>query len=222
MTATPRSEPLPFDGQPIFVDHNGRWREGSLRGYGYNSKTGYQYTVAYKDDGSQEQGVLSDRIKTFEEALAAGLVKNVYDLSSPAAISQMIEAHNQWRSRYGVSEQVQWDDTIASYAQEWANHLSANNLREHRKDCPYGENIAYASGQMLSAAAVVDLWGNEVHDYDYETNTCAPGKVCGHYTQVVWRDSRKIGCGMARNAEGKEVWVCNYDPKGNWVGQKPY
>ncbi|AFY38308.1 SCP-like extracellular [[Leptolyngbya] sp. PCC 7376] len=219
---TTRTEPLPFDGKPVFVDNDGTWREAGLRGYGYNSATGYQYKVQYKDDGSEEAGVLSARIKTFAEALAEGIVENVYDLTSPTAIAQMVEAHNDWRANYGITETVEWDETIAAYAQEWADHLSANNLRGHRPDCDYVENIAYASGQMLSSAAVVDLWGNEVHDYDYATNTCAPGKVCGHYTQVVWRDSRKIGCGMARTADGKEVWVCNYDPKGNWVGQKPY
>ncbi len=219
---TTRTEPLPFDGKPVFVDNNGTWREAGLRGYGYSSDTGYQYTVQYKDDDSQAQGILSAQIKTFAEALGEGIIENVYDLTSEAAKQQMVDAHNEWRSRYGITETVEWDEAIAAYAQEWADHLSANNLRGHRPDCDYGENIAYASGQMLSSAAVVDLWGNEVHDYDYATNTCAPGKVCGHYTQVVWRDSRKIGCGMARTADGKEVWVCNYDPKGNWVGQKPY
>ena len=219
---TTRTEPLPFDGKPVFVSQNSKWREAILKGYGYSSVTGYQYTVAYKDDASIEKGVLSARIKTFTEALAEGIIQNVYDLKEPAAIAQMVDAHNQWRAKYGVTETVTWDETIAKYAQEWADYLSANNLRQHRSNPPYGENIAYASGKMMSSAEVVALWGNEVNDYNYATNTCADGKVCGHYTQVVWRDSRKIGCGMARTADSKEVWVCNYDPKGNWVGQKPY
>ncbi|NJN72120.1 MAG: hypothetical protein HC799_04535 [Limnothrix sp. RL_2_0] len=219
---TTRTEPLPFDGQPIFVaQDDGQWREAGLRGYGYNSATGYQYKVAYQDDGTIQAGILSAKIKTFAEALAENIVENVYDLTSSAAVDQMVAAHNEWRARYGVGPVV-WDGAIAEYAQAWAEHLSSQNLRGHRPNCDYGENIAYASGKMLSSAAVVDLWGNEVHDYDYASNSCAAGKVCGHYTQVVWKNSTKIGCGMARTADGKEVWVCNYDPKGNFVGQKPY
>ena len=30
----------------------------------------------------------------------------------------------------------------------------------------------------------MDLWNNEKVDYDYGTNSCASGKVCGHYTQA--------------------------------------
>jgi len=45
--------------------------------------------------------------------------------------------------------------------------------------------------------------------------------VCGHYTQIVWRDTKQVGCGVARDNR-REIWVCNYDPPGNWVGHRPY
>ena len=45
--------------------------------------------------------------------------------------------------------------------------------------------------------------------------------MCGHYTQVVWRKSLRVGCGMA-TCGATEVWVCNYDPAGNWDGERPY
>ena len=85
----------------------------------------------------------------------------------------------------------------------------------------YGENLASATGPRLTPASVVNMWGGEVNDCTYSSNRCATGKMCGHYTQVVWRTTIQVGCGMARIGSS-EVWVCNFNPPGNYVGQRPY
>lgn len=36
--------------------------------------------------------------------------------------------------------------------------------------------------------------------------------------QVIWRDSRELGVGMARNRSGQIFVVANYDPPGNFIG----
>ena len=49
--------------------------------------------------------------------------------------------------------------------------------------------------------------------------------VCGHYTQIVWKNTERIGCGKATSRQNglfTVYWVCQYDPSGNYVGQKPY
>ena len=57
----------------------------------------------------------------------------------------------------------------------------------------------------------------------YEKFYCAAGKVCGHYTQVVWRDSTAIGCARVDCNNGGGVFItCNYNPPGNYVGRSPY
>jgi pathogenesis-related protein 1 len=73
----------------------------------------------------------------------------------------------------------------------------------------------------MSAAEVVNLWVGEGRSYNRAANRCAPGAVCGHYTQVVWRSTRRLGCAVAHCADS-EIWVCNYDPPGNYVGHRPY
>jgi hypothetical protein len=94
-----------------------------------------------------------------------------------------------------------------------------------------GENIAASSpGHWPSIAEVVQAWASEAADYDYASNSCAPGKACGHYTQIVWRDSTLLGCAYARCTTNSpfdgvptwDFWVCDYSPPGNWVGQRPY
>ena len=76
---------------------------------------------------------------------------------------------------------------------------------------------------MVDPAVVVEAWESEVADYDYESNSCVPGKMCGHYTQIVWADTERVGCAFRTCSEdGSQVWVCNYYPAGNIVGEKPY
>ena len=41
----------------------------------------------------------------------------------------------------------------------------------------------------------------------------------GHFTQVVWKNSKKLGIGKAKNKNGKTIVVANYEPAGNWIGQ---
>lgn len=145
--------------------------------------------------------------------------------SEPGVLRGITDAHNKYRKKTGVPNLV-WSPEIAAYAQKWAEYLKANNRckmkhRSHagKKEKPYGENLAWAGGKELGADEVVEMWYEEIKDYNYANNSCRA--VCGHYTQVVWKTSRKVGCGMTR-CGNEEVWVCNYDPPGNWVGQKPY
>ncbi len=214
------SLPFPLDGKPVYVRQGNQWQEALLVGYAWNSQSGVRYDVKYTQSGSTEKGVGVDRIKSLNSAQKDGLATTVYDVSSPAGIQQMLNAHNDWRKRTGVSA-VTWSPQLSTVAQQWATKLLKENRFEHRPNSRYGENLASASGQQLSPERVVKMWGEEVSDYNYAANTCKPGKMCGHYTQIVWRSTKQVGCGMARG-NGREVWVCNYDPPGNFVGQKPY
>lgn len=135
------------------------------------------------------------------------------------------EEHNKYRRMTGNEiPDLEWNKEISDYAQEWANHLKKNNCKmKHRSGSTkvkvYGENLAWSSGKEMDPEEVVRMWYDEISSYNYANNSCS--SVCGHYTQVVWKKSLKVGCGMAK-CGNEEIWVCNYDPPGNYVGQKPY
>lgn len=85
---------------------------------------------------------------------------------------------------------------------------------------PYGENLAWGSGD-LSGTAAVNMWVAEKSKYDYNANSCVGGE-CRHYTQVVWTNSVRLGCAKVRCNSGGTIISCNYDPPGNYVNQRPY
>ena len=141
--------------------------------------------------------------------------------AEPRAFAGMLAAHNAPRRALGLPP-LQWSTQAAELAQGWARHLQADHCRMyHSGTAGVGENLAWASGQHLSVAQVVAMWVDEARDYDLARNACRAGAMCGHYTQVVWRSTRFVGCAMARCADA-EIWVCNYSPPGNYVGQRPY
>ncbi|KAF3434511.1 hypothetical protein FNV43_RR21596 [Rhamnella rubrinervis] len=86
---------------------------------------------------------------------------------------------------------------------------------------PYGENLAWSSSD-LSGTAAVNMWVGEKAHYNYNSNSCASGQQCGHYTQVVWRNSVRVGCAKVLCNNGGAFIICNYDPPGNYNGQRPY
>ena len=146
----------------------------------------------------------------------------------PAELKGITSLHNAARAAVSpvatpAVPSLVWSDTVASAAQAWAARCEF----EHSGG-KYGENIYASAGGNLSAKDVVGSWVGEAKDYDYAANSC--NGVCGHYTQVVWRDSARLGCAFAKCTtnspfSGFPEWqfvVCNYDPPGNFNGQKPY
>nr|QMS54637.1 pathogenesis-related protein 6 [Volkameria inermis] len=130
-----------------------------------------------------------------------------------------LDAHNAARARVGVGPMV-WDATVAAFARNYVNQRLRDCNLVHSTNRPYGENLAKGSGGFTGRAAV-DLWVSEWRNYDYDSNSCVGGE-CRHYTQVVWRNSVRLGCARARCDNGWWFVSCNYDPPGNFRGQRPY
>jgi len=132
---------------------------------------------------------------------------------------EILAAHNAVRQSVKVPPLV-WSDRLAVEAQQWADHLLAWREFKHSHKPNLGENLYESIGSdHASPQRAVASWAAEAAGYDHGTNLCYA--VCGHYTQIVWRDTKRVGCGVARGM-GVEIWVCNYDPPGNFVGRRPY
>ena len=143
-------------------------------------------------------------------------------------VESFVGYHNKTRAAVGVPP-VEWSPEIAAYAQKWADRLAAKGELEHRPVDGewariYGENLAIDS----SIVACAESWHSELKDYPKVEPIPSEfsGFTAGHYTQMVWRQTKRIGAGVAVVKQGRfkgmTVVVCNYDPAGNMIGEKPY
>ena len=120
-----------------------------------------------------------------------------------------------------------WSDRLAMYAQGWADHLTSTSGRmEHRPHSgewkqEHGENLFVGTAGYYGVADAVAMWEREKSMYDGGEIDESNVHACGHYTQIVWRNTRRVGCAKVKCA-GNVIVVCNYDPPGNFLGQKPY
>jgi hypothetical protein len=169
-----------------------------------------------------------------------------------------LKAHNDPRKKVGVGP-VEWSEDLAEYAAKWLSHqaeglakeaaegFSEGTLPRPRHRPPdgefaqmHGENLAWWAGGKRTAVKperAVAFWLEEKADFDKlnANNTFEYGdptdKVIGHYTQMVWRGTTRIGAARLvfeltdrRTGEVRKyvIVVCNYDPPGNTFGEKPY
>lgn len=143
-----------------------------------------------------------------------------------------VKVHNDYRRLQNSSNMkaLQWDEGLADETATYALKCDFN----HDSNSVDGENIYMTTktfdttGTLMGA---ITAWHKEEKDYDFSTNKCAPGEVCGHYTQMVWANSRRIGCAVAscpsvKNAfddnRGGTLVFCRYSPAGNVAGVSPF
>ncbi|WP_417909204.1 CAP domain-containing protein [Candidatus Electronema sp. PJ] len=186
---------------------------------------------------AQTQAISEDSVTDQPEGSGIVLINKYYEETDTFAegvgtvdSTAMLSAHNRWRAEVGVPDLV-WSESLAQAAQIWAEHLSNNGCcAMYHSGGGYGENIYKVSAvvwsngrreiQTRTPLQIVDGWASEAKNYDYENNTC--NGICGHYTQIIWRDSTELGCAVAICPDKAQMWVCNYAPVGNIEGQRPY
>ena len=169
-----------------------------------------------------------------EERIDNGEWKERSELSTDQRFAKTLEAHNRVRAKHNLPP-LKWSNKLAKYSQQWANKLASGTACQmyHRSGTPpYGENLFRSSAviwsdgkrevSQVTISDVVKAWANEEKWYNYNNNSCQPGKQCGHYTQVVWKDTKEVGCAMKVCADKSQSWVCSYNPAGNYVGYRPY
>lgn len=134
--------------------------------------------------------------------------------------NDFLTPHNIVRATVNLRP-LTWSMALVDYAQKYANQRAGDCNLQHSGG-PYGENLAEASWDMTAGEAV-KMWTDEKNFYNYESNSCDEGQMCGHYTQIVWRHTTAVGCARAQCRNNHWTFViCSYNPPGNFVGERPY
>jgi pathogenesis-related protein 1 len=129
-------------------------------------------------------------------------------------IATILGEHNKIRAAVGLPA-LTWSCSLADTAQAWA----AKAVPGH-SGTDLGENIFVSSNPQIAIATAMSTWEKEKSSWNNKAGACQAGKTCTHYTQMVWRATTEIGCGVNRSGGGKwkTMMVCNYNPSGNGSG----
>ncbi|XP_051710758.1 peptidase inhibitor 16 [Oryctolagus cuniculus] len=142
----------------------------------------------------------------------------------------LVELHNLYRAQVSPPAsdmlQMRWDEELAAFAKAYAQKCVWGHNKERGRR---GENLFAITDEVVDVPLAMEEWHHEREHYNLSAATCARDQMCGHYTQVVWSKSERIGCGshFCEKLQGVEetniqLLVCNYEPPGNVKGKRPY
>lgn len=134
-------------------------------------------------------------------------------------IEEIVIKHNNYRKMYNCPPLIYCPE-ISEYSQKRANEIGISGKFIHVKNCPYGENLYAKNSKNSNISTCVDVWLSERYNWIEEANNWQNGMR--HFSQCIWKNTQKLGIGKSQMPNGYVVVVCNYDPRGNIIGQKPY
>uniref|UniRef100_A0A7E4UN71 SCP domain-containing protein n=1 Tax=Panagrellus redivivus TaxID=6233 RepID=A0A7E4UN71_PANRE len=169
------------------------------------SDTGKLLTVCNYDPHTNFWGTYWENVKFKVEKVDVELYRK-----------QILEHTNNFRKNHPQVDPLVLDDAISAFAQEWADTLAKNDKLEHRpKNAQkFGENVFM--GSEINECWPTDYWYNEIAEFEWDN---MEKESTRHFTQLVWKASKKLGVGVARSEQGNWYVVCNYDPSGNVPGK---
>jgi uncharacterized protein YkwD len=139
---------------------------------------------------------------------------------------EVIYAFQVYRDKYDLTP-FTYSYDLANNATKWAKYLAENNKFEHSGGgSHYGESLAGSYYGVFNPAYYIDQWGAEQKLFipDCTFPDCSTDGLwynVGHYTQIIWRDTKSVGCGYWTVGDFT-VYVCQYWPPGNALGSKVY
>ena len=153
-------------------------------------------------------------------------LRNLATFDFTTFYDELIDRHNTLRNIHSAPPLTK-DTDIAKLAQNTADICKAS-LKLGHSGTSYngqwmGQNLYASGGIVPKGADVTNLWYLENNNYDYATGEAKNNAVVGHFTQLVWKSSTKIGCAVAQGYfKGFDTGYyicCNYFPGGNILGQ---
>lgn len=145
---------------------------------------------------------------------------NAVTLDLETIRSEMLTRHNYYRAQHQVNDLTRVA-AIEAIAQNYSNYLASINSLSHSSNyylgSKLGENLYYGPKYSTIGINTVDAWYEEVINYDFNNPGYKSG--IGHFTQVVWKGSQQLGCGIGCNSNNYCFVTCNYYPGGNILSQ---
>jgi len=148
------------------------------------------------------------------------------DATTPDFLQQALTAANQDRAKHGVPP-LTLDPELTRYAQGRALTVSQSPELSHRGlRADLGEDLYLGEADtddISSAQEAVDDWYAEIRDYHFDRPEPVPDSTL-HFTQLVWRESRRLGAARVHGRRPGSRWydtyiVFDFFPAGNVDGR---
>jgi len=145
--------------------------------------------------------------------------------SGRGVASELLAAHNAERALYRM-QPLAWDPQLASAAARYATQLAAIGDLHHsprNARAGQGENLWMGTRNAFRPRTMVQNWASEkamFHPGTFPNNSRSRNWAdVGHYTQMIWPGTTRVGCGIGRSAR-YDFLVCRYSPPGNVDGRR--
>ena len=116
-------------------------------------------------------------------------------------------------------EPLKLNKDLCKIAENYSKHLASIGYLDHSDNCYHddalGENLYFCFGMDPSGSLVTKNWYSESKNYNYNGDW---SNGTGHFTQLVWKETKEVGFGKCKNQKGKTFVVANYYPAGNILG----
>lgn len=126
--------------------------------------------------------------------------------------------HNEFRQKH-QSKDLILSQKLSEMAKKFATKCAENNTI-NIDHCPdlynddiIGQNIAVIKKSLFDIEKVCQTWYSEGNNYDYNQNKYMSNT--GHFTQIIWKETKKVGFGYSESKDGNIYFVANYYPAGN-------
>jgi hypothetical protein len=138
--------------------------------------------------------------------------------------ARLLLAQNAERRALGLKP-MRWDPQLAAAASAYAEELAATESFEHSDDTGgsgQGENLWMGTRGAFGAEEMVGDWIAEKKVFRAvifpNVSTTGNWADVGHYTQIIWADTDRVGCGLGSSPDD-DYLVCRYAHAGNVMGE---
>ncbi len=140
----------------------------------------------------------------------------------------VLDMHNEERKSLGLVP-LTWDRVLAQDAARYAREMSVTDRFQHSprasRAVPSGENLWMGPRRLYGYDIMIGAFLEEKRLLRTagklpDISTSGRWEDVGHYTQMIWRGTRKLGCAVAEGQD-YDYLVCRYFPAGNSFGKGP-
>ena len=159
-------------------------------------------------------------------------LRELLEFNFESFYSELLAKHNEVRKKHNAASLTKSEDLekIAKAAsEEYAKAGKLSLKRDYYKNELLGENN-YVYGANFLIPNVDDIFSvwyyREETFYDYEEGKPKYALSVEHFTQIVWKSTKQIGCAYTLDKWDKYKYgyyiVCKYYPAGNISGREKY